>query len=129
MLAEIPYAIVAGGIYFNCWWWGVNGGQRQTAADGSQSAIVFLLVILFELYYTGFGQAIAALAPNELLASLLVPLFFLFVVSFCGVVAPPAALPEFWRNWMYWSVTSRSHFNLPTLLLNNPLIRSYSPPG
>jgi ABC-type multidrug transport system permease subunit len=61
-----------------------------------------LLVLLFELYYVSFGQAIAAFAPNELLASLLVPVFFLFVVSFCGVVVPPAQLPTFWRSWMYW---------------------------
>jgi ATP-binding cassette subfamily G (WHITE) protein 2 (SNQ2) len=37
-----------------------------------------------------------------LLASLLVPIFFLFVVSFCGVVVPPQGLPTFWREWMYW---------------------------
>ena len=34
--------------------------------------------MLFEIYYLGFGQAIASFAPNELLASLLVPLFFTF---------------------------------------------------
>ncbi|KAH8686548.1 ABC-2 type transporter [Ilyonectria robusta] len=96
--AEIPYAIVAGGIYFNCWWWGVFGWNTS----GFTSGFAFLLVLLFELYYVGFGQAIASLAPNELLASLLVPVFFLFVVSFCGVVVPAASLPTFWRSWMYW---------------------------
>jgi ATP-binding cassette subfamily G (WHITE) protein 2 (SNQ2) len=45
---------------------------------------------------------IAALAPNELLASLLVPVFFTFVISFCGVVVPAMALPHFWHSWMYW---------------------------
>jgi hypothetical protein len=40
--------------------------------------------MLFELYYLGFGQMIAAFSPNELLASLLVPMFFTFIVSFCG---------------------------------------------
>jgi hypothetical protein len=35
----------------------------------------------FELFYLGFGQAIASFAPNELLASLLVPLFFTFSMS------------------------------------------------
>jgi len=49
----------------------------------------------------GFGQFIAAVSPNELLASILVPVFFLFVVAFCGVVVPAAALPTFWRSWMY----------------------------
>lgn len=95
---EIPYAIVAGGIYFNCWWWGVIGYEMSSFASG----FTFLCIILFELYYVGFGQAIASFSPNELLASLLVPLFFLFVVSFCGVVVPAAQLPTFWREWMYW---------------------------
>ena len=57
---------------------------------------------MFELFYLGFGQAIASFSPNELLASLLVPLFFTFIVSFCGVVVPYAAIPYFWRSWMYW---------------------------
>lgn len=95
---EMPYAIVAGGVYFCCWWWGIFG----TRVSGFTSGFSFLLVLLFELYYVSFGQAIAAFAPNELLASLLVPLFFLFVVSFCGVVVPPQQLPTFWRSWMYW---------------------------
>lgn len=45
---------------------------------------------------------IAAFSPNELFASLLVPAFFTFVVSFCGVVVPYFALPHFWQSWMYW---------------------------
>lgn len=98
IVVEIPYAIVAGGLYFNCWWWGIMGYRISSFSSG----FTFMLVILFEFYYIGFGQAIAAFSPNDLLASLLVPLFFLFVVSFCGVVVPPAALPEFWRSWMYW---------------------------
>lgn len=98
VVVEIPYAIVCGGVYFNCWWWGVFGWRASAFTSG----FAFLLVILFELYYIGFGQAIAAFAPNELLASILVPIFFLFVVSFCGVVVPPQQLPAFWREWMYW---------------------------
>ncbi|KAF4336765.1 ATP-binding protein multidrug cassette transport [Fusarium beomiforme] len=98
VIVEIPYRIVAGGIYFNCWWWGIFGWRASAFTSG----FAFLLVLLFELYYVSFGQAIAAFAPNELLASLLVPIFFLFVVSFCGVVVPPQGLPTFWREWMYW---------------------------
>ncbi|KAF4119572.1 ABC-type branched-chain amino acid transport system, ATPase component [Geosmithia morbida] len=98
ILAEIPYLVVAGAVYFCCWWWGVFG----TRVSSFTSGYVFLLVLLFELYYTSFGQAIASFAPNDLLASLLVPLFFLFIVSFCGVVVPAQQLPTFWREWMYW---------------------------
>ncbi|KAI0009296.1 ABC-2 type transporter [Xylariaceae sp. FL0662B] len=98
VLVEIPYAIVAGALYYNCWWWGVTGYKMLDFPSG----FTFLCIVLFELYYVGFGQAIAAFSPNDLLASLLVPIFFLFVVSFCGVVVPPAQLPTFWRRWMYW---------------------------
>ncbi|KAG6297573.1 hypothetical protein E4U09_001297 [Claviceps aff. purpurea] len=98
VVVEMPYAIVAGAIYFCCWWWGIFG----TRVSSFTSGFALLLVLLFELYYVSFGQAIASFAPNDLLASLLVPIFFLFVVSFCGVVVPPQQLPTFWREWMYW---------------------------
>ncbi|KAF2262008.1 hypothetical protein CC78DRAFT_330158 [Lojkania enalia] len=97
ILSEIPYRIVAGTIYWCCWYW-----ATWFPRDTYTSASVWLFVIVFELYYLGFGQMIAALSPNELLASLLVPLFFTFIVSFCGVVVPYAALPTFWQSWMYW---------------------------
>ena len=50
--------------------------------------------MVFELFYVGSGQAIASFSPNELLASLLLPDFFLFVVSFCSVFVPYHALPH-----------------------------------
>lgn len=61
-----------------------------------------MLLMLFEVFYVGFGQLIAAMAPNELFASLLTPSFFTFVISFCGAFVPYAAIPYFWRSWMYW---------------------------
>jgi ABC-type multidrug transport system ATPase subunit len=103
--SEIPYRIAAGTIYWCCWYWGVGFPQGTY-----KSAVMWIWIILFELYYLGFGQAIAAFSPNELLASILVPLFFLFVVSFCGVVVPAMALPYFWRSWMYWLTVSFLHF-------------------
>ena len=73
------------------------------------------------VFYLGFGQAIAAFSPNELLASILVPLFFLFVVSFCGVVVPAMALPYFWRSWMYWLTVSTSASTLDLLIADHSL--------
>ncbi|KAJ5506588.1 CDR ABC transporter [Penicillium expansum] len=97
IVPELPYSIVAGSIYFNCWYWGT-----WFPRDSFSSGYVWMSLMLFELYYIGLGQFIAALAPNELFASLLVPTFFTFIVSFCGVLVPYAALPHFWQSWMYW---------------------------
>ncbi|KAL6159276.1 ATP-binding cassette transporter snq2 [Exserohilum turcicum] len=97
ILSELPYRIVSGTIYWCCWYF-PPGFPRDTYTAAS----VWLFVMLFEVFYLGFGQAIASFSPNELLASLLVPLFFTFIVSFCGVVVPYAGLPSFWQSWMYW---------------------------
>jgi len=97
ILSEIPYRLVAGTIYWCCWYF-PPGFPRDTYTAAS----VWLFMMQFEMFYLGFGQAIAAFSPNELLASLLVPLFFTFIVSFCGVVVPYAGLITFWRSWMYW---------------------------
>jgi ATP-binding cassette subfamily G (WHITE) protein 2 (SNQ2) len=97
-IAEVPYSILAGTIYFVCWWFPAIGRGRTPF----QSGYTWMLLMLFELFYVSFGQAIASFSPNELLASLLVPTLFLFVVCFCGIVVPYAALPYFWRSWMYY---------------------------
>jgi len=97
-IAEIPYSLLAGTIYFVCWWFPAVGRGRTPF----QSAYTWMLLMLFELFYVSFGQAIASFSPNDLLASLLVPVFFIFVVSFCGIVVPYVALPYFWQSWMYY---------------------------
>ncbi|KAJ0419394.1 ABC-2 type transporter-domain-containing protein [Aspergillus carlsbadensis] len=97
ILPELPYSIIAGSIYFNCWYWGI-----WFPRDSFSAGFTWMMLSLFELYYIGFGQFIAALSPNELFASLLVPSFFTFIVAFCGVVVPYVALPTFWQSWMYW---------------------------
>lgn len=78
-------------------YWGVNFSR-----DPFIAGYTWMLLMLFEVFYVGFGQFIAAMAPNELFASLLAPSFFTFVISFCGAFVPYAALPYFWRSWMYW---------------------------
>ena len=69
ILPEIPYSLFCGTIYWACWYWGV-GFPKGTYI----SWYVWSLIMLFEVWYIGFGQFIAAIAPNELLASLLVSL-------------------------------------------------------
>lgn len=106
-IVEIPYSIIAGTVYYQCWWWPAVGRYRSSF----QSGYTWLLLMLFEVYYVGFGQAIASFSPNELLASLLVPIFFLFVVSFCGVVVPFASLP-YVSYAINFSLLAASHSNI-----------------
>ncbi|KAL2450239.1 ABC multidrug transporter atrF [Exophiala dermatitidis] len=136
VLVEIPYSLIAGGVYYCCWWWGIMG--YRDSVSSFTSGFIFLCICLFELYYVSFGQAIASFSPNELLASLLVPLFFLFVVSFCGVVVPAQQLPTFWQSWM-WYLTPFKYLleamlgaivhDQPVRCAKNEFARFAAPPG
>lgn len=97
VLPELPYSTVSGTVYFCCWYFGT-----WFPRDSFAVAYSWMMMMIFSIFYPSFGQMIAAFSPNELLASLLVPAFFTFVVSFCGVVVPYANIPTFWRRWMYW---------------------------
>jgi ATP-binding cassette subfamily G (WHITE) protein 2 (SNQ2) len=106
ILSEVPYRLISGTVYWACWYFPPNFPR-----DTYTAASVWLFMMQFEMFYLGFGQAIAAFSPNELLASLLVPLFFTFIVSFCGVVVPYAGLVTFWKAWMY-HLTPFRYFHL-----------------
>jgi len=95
-LPEIPYSFFCGTVFFCCWYFGVG------LPLGFPAGYVYLCICLFEVFYVGMGQFIAAMAPTELLASLMVSVFYLFVIAFSGVVVPYPALPHFWQSWMYW---------------------------
>ncbi|KAL9587945.1 MAG: hypothetical protein Q9203_003238 [Teloschistes exilis] len=134
VLPELPYSIVAGTLYFVCWWFPALGRGATSFATGYS----WMMMMLFEMFYVGFGQMIAAFAPNELLASILVPLFFLFVVSFCGVVVPFAGLPHFWQSWMYYLTPFRyilegwlgvAVHGRPVRCADNEFARFLAPPG
>jgi ATP-binding cassette subfamily G (WHITE) protein 2 (SNQ2) len=95
VVSEMPYRILAGTLYWACWYFGI-GFPRGDLVPFK----IWMLIVLYELFYLGLGQGIAAFSPSEALASFFIPLFFMFVISFCGIAVPFFALPDFWK-WMY----------------------------
>ena len=59
------------------------------------------MILTTEIYAVTLGQALAALSPSIMIAALFNPFFLVLFSVFCGVTAPPATLPYFWRVWMY----------------------------
>ena len=53
IVPELPYSIFAGTIYYACWWWAPLGYRTSSFTSG----YIYLTLMLFELYYVGFGQA------------------------------------------------------------------------
>ena len=134
VLVELPYTLLASTCYFMCWWWGSIARGRTMP----ESVYAWLFLSSFGLFYVGFGQAIAAFAPNEFIASILVPMFFIFLIAFCGVLVPAPALPPFWRSWMYplnplryWieGVLGVAVHNVPVICAQRELTRFSAPAG
>ncbi|KAF7428110.1 hypothetical protein PC9H_007329 [Pleurotus ostreatus] len=93
VLAEIPWNIAGSATYFFCWYWTVG-------FPSDRAGYTFLmLVVIFPLYYTTFGQAIASMVPSPELGAILFSFLYSFVVTFCGVLQPYRLLG--WWQWMY----------------------------
>jgi len=97
IVAEIPYLILCGVVYFTAWYF-----TAGFPISPSRSLATLLTMLLFELVYTGIGQFEAAAAPNELFAALTNPVVLGLLISFCGVLVPYAQMASFWKHWMYW---------------------------
>jgi len=97
VVVEIPFNILAGTLFFVCWYWTVG-----LPSGANRAGYAYLLyAVLFELYYASFAQFVASFSPNAMAASVLYSSFFSFVIIFNGVVQPVSQLPYFWRSWMY----------------------------
>ena len=73
LLVELPWNILGSILLFFTWYFTVG-------FENNRAAYTFLmLAFIFPLYYTTFGQAIAALSPNAEISSLLFSLLFSFV--------------------------------------------------
>ncbi|CAI6339603.1 unnamed protein product [Periconia digitata] len=97
-VAEIPWLIVCGTLYFVCSYFS-SGFPLASSVSGQ----IYLQMILYEFLYTSIGQAIATYAPNEFFASLMNPIIIgAGLISFCGIVIPYSQITAFWRYWIYW---------------------------
>ncbi|KZT04452.1 pleiotropic drug resistance ABC transporter [Laetiporus sulphureus 93-53] len=93
ILAEIPWNVLSTTLFFLCWYWTVE------FPTGRAGYTYLMLGVVFPLYYTTIGQAVAAMCPNPQISALLFSFLFSFVLSFNGVMQPFRELG--WWQWMY----------------------------
>ncbi|KAH9878434.1 hypothetical protein IAQ61_001706 [Plenodomus lingam] len=101
VVAEIPMAIVSSLLYWLLWYY-----PTGLPTDSSTSGYVFLMTTLFFLFISSWGQWICAFAPSFTVISNILPFFFVMFGLFNGVVRPYAAMPVFWRFWIYYLIPS-----------------------
>ncbi|KZP27013.1 pleiotropic drug resistance ABC transporter [Athelia psychrophila] len=93
LATELPWDILGSIFLFFCWYWTVG-------FPNDRAGYTFLMMgIAYPLYYSTFGLAVAAMAPNAEIAGLVFSLLFSFVLTFNGVLQPYRQLG--WWQWMY----------------------------
>jgi ATP-binding cassette, subfamily G (WHITE), member 2, SNQ2 len=101
VVGEIPIAIFSSMLYWLLWYWPALGTQGHNT-ESSTAGYVFLMTMLFFLFMSSWGQWITAFAPSFTVISNTLPLFFIMLSLFNGVVRPYSSLPVFWKYSMYY---------------------------
>ncbi|KAI1331447.1 ABC-2 type transporter-domain-containing protein [Xylariaceae sp. FL0255] len=97
IVAEIPFAILSGTLYWAFWYW-----PTGLPTESSVSGYAYLMTILIFIFMSSWGQWICAFAPSITVISNILPFFFVIFGIFNGIVTPYRSLPIFWRSWTYW---------------------------
>ncbi|KAJ1859686.1 ATP-binding cassette transporter snq2 [Coemansia sp. RSA 989] len=61
----------------------------------------YIIHVLLGLYAISLGQFAASWTPNDIVASMINPIFTTMATLFAGAFIPYASLPLWWRRWMY----------------------------
>ncbi|KAI9927298.1 hypothetical protein MW887_003685 [Aspergillus wentii] len=96
IVSEIPYAIISAVIFFVPYYF-IVGLPLGFAAGYS-----FLMFFLFFLLSTSWGQWIAALSTDSMVAATLMPFFIIMCELFNGILRPHEQMPAFWKYTMYY---------------------------
>ncbi|KAH9841151.1 pleiotropic drug resistance ABC transporter [Rhodofomes roseus] len=93
LLVEVPWNILGSSLFFVCWYW-------TAGFPTDRAAYTYLLFgVIYPLYYTSFGQATAAMAPNAEIAALIFNALFAIMIVFDGVLQPYRELGKWvWMN-------------------------------
>ncbi|KAJ1939675.1 ATP-binding cassette transporter snq2 [Linderina macrospora] len=97
IFTEWPFAIMANTLFFVCFYWlvGLN-------SIGQRTIYFYLMYQLLGIFSLTIGQAIASFCPNDIVASMVNPIFTAMMALTCGVTLPRRAMPKFYRSWLYW---------------------------
>ncbi|KAH9455848.1 hypothetical protein KEM48_003490 [Puccinia striiformis f. sp. tritici PST-130] len=96
LLAELPYCLFSGLIFWTIWFFSV-GFRIELEAIGFS----LLAVQMFFFFQMTWAIWIAALAPTIGIVANLLPFFLVSMEAFNGSLLPYDQMPTYWR-WMYW---------------------------
>ncbi|KAF4459467.1 ABC multidrug transporter [Fusarium albosuccineum] len=96
IVAEIPFALIGGVLFYVLFYFLVGHPL------GAPAGYTFLMMIMFHLFSTSWGQWIAALSADATMAANIMPFFIVMCEFFNGVLQPQSLMPDVWAYTMYY---------------------------
>ncbi|KAH7115454.1 ABC-2 type transporter-domain-containing protein [Dactylonectria estremocensis] len=96
VVAEIPYALVGAVLFYVLFYFIVG------LSPGTPAGYTFLMIVMFHLFSTSWGQWIVALSTDATMAANIMPFFVVMCEFFNGVLQPKELMPAVWRYTMYY---------------------------
>ena len=96
VIAEIPYALLGGVIFYVLFYFMVG------LPLGTPAGYTFLMMMFFHLFSTSWGQWIVAMSSDAGMAANIMPFFVVMCEFFNGVLQPKELMPAVWRYTMYY---------------------------
>lgn len=97
ILPELPFALVGGVIFYIIFYFLVG-----FPLDAKPAGYTFLMTILFHLFATSWGQWIAAMSLDSIIAANLMPLFIIMCELFNGILRTHEQMAVVWKYSMYY---------------------------
>ncbi|KAE8353295.1 ABC-2 type transporter-domain-containing protein [Aspergillus coremiiformis] len=98
ILVELPWNTLMAVIIFFCWYYpiGLYNNAKPTDAVTERGGLMFLLIWTFLLFTSTFSHMVIAGIELAETGGNIANLLFSLCLIFCGVLAPPQAMPRFW---------------------------------
>eukprot|EP01114_Cavostelium_apophysatum_P016393 TRINITY_DN464_c0_g2_i1.p1 TRINITY_DN464_c0_g2~~TRINITY_DN464_c0_g2_i1.p1 ORF type:complete len:1450 (+),score=441.85 TRINITY_DN464_c0_g2_i1:26-4351(+) len=97
IFVELPYLATAASLCCVAIYWSAN--LDSTPIHGFYFWIMF---VVFMFFCVSFGQLIAAISPNFMVAMSILPILITILIQNAGVLNPPKSIPKFWKSWVYY---------------------------
>jgi len=111
IVSEVPFAL-AGGVVFYMLFYFLVGFPL-----GMPAGYTFLMMMMFHLFATSWGQWIAALSTDAVMAASIMPFFVIMCEFFNGVLQPQALMPL--SGLTPCTISARSHTGFAAYLLSS----------
>ncbi|KAI9097396.1 ABC-2 type transporter-domain-containing protein [Phlyctochytrium arcticum] len=93
---ELPFAALASTAFFIVYYYLVGLNM-----DSARAFYFWLSYTMLNFFGVSLGLMVAAACPQLTLAMVINPFFMSMQILFCGVTITFAAMPKFWRSWLY----------------------------